>query len=86
MGARISDPACETPPFEDHVHHHPEVQGMEVLQHLLRVRKRVGIPLELAVVGVPAGGGEAGAQIDQGVTGESLLTKCAGNPQDLFRA
>src|SRR6266498_1702978 len=75
----------EAAPFKYSVKHNLEVTGMQLINHLLRVRKVFRVPGKLAVVGVPSRWRKVGAQIDQRITWQLLLTERAGYPNDFIR-
>src|SRR5262249_33546892 len=61
--------------MEDNLEVEP-VQGGNVLGRLV---KRFGIKVERAVADVPSGGTIAGAQVDEGVAGQSLVAEGLGD-------
>jgi len=63
----------------DDMKHYVEVIAVKFAQHLLRVREYIGIECEGPVTGIPTGGAESSAQVDQTVTGQLLFSKCPGN-------
>src|SRR5947209_2061467 len=57
---------------------------MQLLDGPGRIRKGARIPRELAIVGIPPIGAEAGSEINHRVAGQSLFAECPGLSQRLF--
>ena len=80
-GARIVDRAGELSSFDDRMEDDLVVHRVQRVDSGFRIGKIPGVPRELPVSCVPARRRELGAQIDQGVAGQPLLSKGARNAQ-----
>ncbi len=65
-----------------HVQHHLEMLLVKLVEHRLGVGHDLFVEGELAVVGVPARGAKAGAEIDHRVAGQLLLAEGLGLLQE----
>src|SRR6185312_14854501 len=72
-GAWIVDAAGEMLAFDHDVNHDLEVLVVERSELLARLGEVAGMPAELAVARVPAGGRELRAEIDERVAGKPLV-------------
>src|SRR6185437_2410160 len=72
-GARVVDAAGEVLAFDHDVNHDLEVLVLERGELLARLGEVAGMPAELAVARVPAGGRELRAEIDERVAGKALV-------------
>ncbi len=71
--ARVAHASGEGVPLDHHVEHDLEVLRMKLLDHRSGVGEVRGVPGELAVVRVPPGRAEIGAEVDERVAWEPLL-------------
>ena len=84
--ARIVDRAGQMASLDHDVQHDLVVERVEIVDRLLRIREDVLLPLELAVVRVPARRTEVGAEIDQRVARQLLLAHRLRDPHDFVGA
>src|SRR6266567_6206558 len=64
--------------------HYPEVVLMQLLDHLLGVRKNARVPGKRAVLRIPARWAEPGPQVNQSIAGKLLFTECFRLCEHLF--
>ena len=83
-GARVGHFAEKLAAFDDDVQHHFEIPLVQLLDGGGRVGESFQVPVELAVVRVPAVGAEAGAEVDHHVAGQLLVAHQLRLGHDLF--
>src|SRR5262249_3680275 len=70
--------------FDDDVQNDPEMLVVEFTDRLLRIRKICWMPRELCIPRIPAGGSEAGTQINQRIARQFLFSEGPGDAHDLL--
>jgi len=68
------------------VQHHFEMASVQFVDHRFRIREHIAVPYKRPVLGIPSGGAESGAQINQRVARQLLFPERLGFLQHFLAA